>query len=48
MQILPKADAQYFKCRVTYEKEVEKIETIDRSWLGIDLGVDNLATCVDH
>jgi len=48
VQILPKADAQYFEYRVIYEKEVEKIETIDGSWLGIDLGVDNLATCVDH
>jgi len=48
VQILPKADAQYFEYRVLYEQDVEKVETIDGSWLGIDLGVDNLATCVDH
>ena len=48
VQILPRADAQYFEYRVLYEQDVEEIETIDGSWLGIDLGVDNLATCVDH
>ncbi len=48
VQILPKADAQYFEYRVLYEQDVEEIETIDGSWLGIDLGVDNLVTCVDH
>jgi IS605 OrfB family transposase len=48
VQILPKADAQYFEYRVLYEQDVEEVETIDASWVGIDLGVDNLATCVDH
>jgi len=48
VQILPKADAQYFEYRVLYEQDVEEIETIDGSWLGIDIGVDNLAMCVDH
>jgi putative transposase len=48
VQILPKADAEYFEYRVLYEQDVEEIETIDGSWLGIDLGVDNLATCVDR
>lgn len=48
VQILPKANAQYFEYRVLYEQDVEGVETIDGSWLGIDLGVDNLATCVDH
>ena len=47
VQILPKADAQYFEYRVLYEQDVEQIETIDGSWLGIDLGVDNLAACCD-
>ena len=47
VQILPRADAQYFEYRVLYEQDVEEIETIDGSWLGIDLGVDNLATCCD-
>ena len=48
VQILPKVDAQYFEYRVLYEQDVEEVETVDGSWLGIDLGVDNLATCVDH
>ena len=48
VQILPKADAQYFEYRVLYEQDVAEVETIDGSWLGIDLGVDNLATCIDH
>ena len=48
VQLLPKADAQYFEYRIIYEKEVEEIDTKDGSWLGIDLGVENLATCVDH
>jgi IS605 OrfB family transposase len=48
VQILPKADAHYFEYRVLYEQDVAEVETIDGSWLGIDLGVDNLATCVDH
>ena len=48
VQIFPQADAQYFEYRVLYEQEGEEIETIGGSWLGIDLGVDNLATCVDH
>nr|WP_303704313.1 transposase [Haloquadratum walsbyi] len=30
-----------------YEQDVEEIETVEGSWLGIDLGVDNLATCCD-
>ncbi|WGI16728.1 transposase [Methanonatronarchaeum sp. AMET-Sl] len=47
VQILPRAKAQYFEYRVIYEKEVEEIETKEGSWLGIDLGVDNLATCCD-
>jgi IS605 OrfB family transposase len=48
VQILPRTDAQYFAYRVLYEQDVEEVETIDGSWLGIDLGVDDLATCVDH
>mgnify|MGYP006274266305 FL=1 len=47
MQILPKSNAQYFEYRIIYEKDVEEVETVDGSWLGVDLGVDNLATCCD-
>jgi len=48
LQILPKGDAEYFEYRLVYEEEKEPIETDDDTFLSIDLGVDNLATCVDH
>ncbi|MFC6766831.1 transposase [Natrinema soli] len=48
VQIPPKADTQYFKYRVLYEQDVEEVAAIDGSWLSIDLGVVNLAMCVDH
>jgi IS605 OrfB family transposase len=47
VQILPQADAQYFEYRVLYEQDLEEVETIEGSWLGVDLGVDNLATCCE-
>ncbi|OKY79025.1 MAG: IS605 OrfB-like transposable element containing RNAse H-like and Zn finger domain [Candidatus Methanohalarchaeum thermophilum] len=40
--------AQYFEYRVVYEEEKEPVKTEEGSWLGIDLGLDNLAACVDH
>ncbi|PTD94910.1 transposase, partial [archaeon SCG-AAA382B04] len=33
---------------VVYEEEKEPIETKEGTWLSIDLGLDNLAACVDH
>jgi IS605 OrfB family transposase len=48
LHIIPKGDAQYFEYRIVYEEEKEPIETEEGTWLSIDLGVDNLATCVDH
>lgn len=48
LQILPKGDAEYFEYRLVYEEEKEPIETDDNTFLSIDLGIDNLATCVDH
>ncbi|MFU1780276.1 RNA-guided endonuclease InsQ/TnpB family protein [Haloarcula japonica] len=48
LQILPKSDAKYFEYRLIYEQEVEEVETVDGSFLSIDLGLDNLAACVDH
>lgn len=48
LQILPKGDGEYFEYRLVYEAEKEPIEMDDDAFLSIDLGVDNLATCVDH
>lgn len=48
LQILPKGqNCDYFEYRVVYEEEQELIETRDGSWLAVDLGVSNLATCMD-
>lgn len=48
LQILPQSDAEYFEYRIIYEQEVEEVETEEGTFLSLDLGVDNLATCVDH
>lgn len=48
LQIIPKNNAEYFEYRLVYETETEPIETKEGTWLAIDLGVSNLATCVDH
>ncbi|MFW6375862.1 MAG: RNA-guided endonuclease InsQ/TnpB family protein [Thermoplasmatota archaeon] len=47
-QIIPKGKGNYLEYRVVYEAEEEPIETDKDSFLSIDLGVNNLATCVDH
>lgn len=48
LQILPKADGEYFEYRLVYEVDKEPIETEEDTFLSIDVGVDNLATCVDQ
>jgi len=48
LQILPKSDAEYLEYRIIYEQEIEEVETLDGSFLSLDLGIDNLAACVDH
>ncbi|WP_049996384.1 RNA-guided endonuclease InsQ/TnpB family protein [Halococcus sediminicola] len=48
LQILPKSNAEYFEYRIIYEEDAEEVETEEETFLSIDLGVDNLATCVDH
>lgn len=49
LQILPRGkDCDYFEYRLVYNDEPEPIEVEEDSWLSIDLGVDNLATCLDH
>jgi len=48
LQILPKGqDCDYFEYRVVYVDEPEPVETRGGSWLAVDLGIDNLATCMD-
>lgn len=48
IRIIPKANARFFEIQYTYE--VEKIETItdQNKALAIDLGINNLATCVTN
>ncbi|OUJ18381.1 IS605 OrfB-like transposable element containing RNAse H-like and Zn finger domain [Methanonatronarchaeum thermophilum] len=48
LQILPKANAKYFKYRLVYKEEKNPIETKEDTFLSIDLGVNNLATFADH
>lgn len=48
LQIIPKCNGEYFEYRIVYETESEPIETDENTFLAIDLGVSNLATCVDH
>lgn len=49
LHIIPKGkNCQYFEYRIDYEEEKEPIETEEGTWLSIDLGVDNLATCGDQ
>jgi len=49
LQILPRGNnGEYFEYRIVYETEPEPIEPDKNTFLSIDLGVSNLATCVDH
>ena len=46
IRILPKSDARYFEIQYTYEKTEEQSELNKNNALGIDFGINNLATCV--
>jgi len=46
VRILPYNDGRYFKIQYVYEVEPEDCELDKENFLSIDLGVDNLATCV--
>lgn len=48
LQVLPQKNAEYFEYRIIYETEKEETETKEDHFLSIDLGVENLATAVDH
>lgn len=45
VRIIPQATC--FVMEVVYEKEVEKVETRKNTYLSIDIGLNNLATCVN-
>ena len=46
IRIHPKHKAQFFELEFVYDKEPIKTEMDAGKFLGIDLGLDNLATCV--
>lgn len=46
VRILPCNDGRYFKIQYVYEVESEDLELNKENMLSMDLGVDNLATCV--
>ncbi len=47
VRIHPKYDARFFEVEYITQGEVEPVETVENSALAIDLGLNNLATCVD-
>lgn len=47
VRILPKYDGRFFEVEFISEVEVTPIETKVDSAISIDLGLDNLATCID-
>ena len=46
IRIIPRHKAQFFELEFVYDKEPTKIDLDAEKFLGIDLGLDNLATCV--
>ena len=48
VRILPKHNAQFFEIEYVYEQEEYQHEFDSSKFLGIDLGLDNLATCVTN
>ena len=48
IQIIPKFNARFFEIQYTYEIQEENIELNTNNALAIDLGVNNLCTCVTN
>ena len=48
VRILPKHNAQFFEIEYVYEQEEYQHELDSSKFIGIDLGLDNLATCVTN
>ena len=48
VRICPVYDGRYFKIQYTYKEKAEKQDVKKRNVLAIDIGLDNLATCVTN
>ena len=48
IRIIPKQHSRYFEIQYTYEIEEVQRELNKKNGLGIDLGIDNLCTCVTN
>ena len=48
IRIIPKQHSRYFEIQYTYEVEEVQRELNKENALGIDLGIDNLCTCVTN
>ncbi|BBM43789.1 putative transposase [Leptotrichia wadei] len=48
IRIIPKQYSRYFEIQYTYEVEEVRRELNENNALGIDLGIDNLCTCVTN
>ena len=48
IRIIPKQHSRYFEIQYTYEIEEVQRELNENNALGIDLGIDNLCTCVTN
>ena len=46
IRIIPKLKARYFEIQYVYESKIEKLNLNKKNALGIDLGINNLCTCV--
>ena len=46
IRIIPKLKARYFEIQYVYESKIEKVNLNKENALGIDLGINNLCTCV--
>ena len=48
IRIIPKLKARYFEIQYVYESKIEKLNLNKENALGIDLGINNLCTCVTN
>ena len=48
IRIIPKQHSRYFEIQYTYEVEEVQRELNENNALGVDLGIDNLCTCVTN
>ena len=46
IRVIPRQKAHFFEIEFVYEREPVKADLDTEKFLGIDLGLDNLATCV--